>query len=90
MYGEAAQWGASSDERALEFIIGINDLWSRAFLHWTTGARPWWINTDDAGGGGGEGRTTNRGTVVNSHSSNVNDYSMKMIVVELQKWKESG
>ena len=87
MYGEAAQWGASLDERVLEFIIGMHDLWSRAFVHWTTGARPWWIDTDDAGGGG---RTTNRGTVVNSCSSNVDNYSMKMIVVESQKWKESG
>jgi len=51
VYGEAAQWGAGSDERALEFIASLHDLWSRAFVHWTTGARPWWI--DAAGGGGG-------------------------------------
>jgi hypothetical protein len=51
VYGEAAQWGAGSDERALEFIASLHDLWSRAFVHWTTGTRPWWI--DAAGGGGG-------------------------------------
>ena len=48
VYGEAAQWGASSDERALEFIISLHDLWSRAFVHWSTGSKPWWI---DAAGG---------------------------------------
>ncbi|KAL3777440.1 hypothetical protein ACHAW5_004953 [Stephanodiscus triporus] len=50
VYGEAAQWGASTDERALEFIISLHDLWSRAFVHWTGGSKPWWI---DAGGSGG-------------------------------------
>ena len=68
----------------------MHNLWSRAFVHWTKVARPWWIDTDDMGGGGGGGRTTNRGVVVNSRSSNVADYSTMMIVVELQKWKESG
>ncbi len=48
VYGETAQWGASSDERALEFIISLHDLWSRAFLHWSTGSKPWWM---DAAGG---------------------------------------
>lgn len=44
MYGEVAQWGASSDERAVEFIISLHDLWSRAFVYWTTGSKPWWID----------------------------------------------
>jgi nucleoside-diphosphate-sugar epimerase len=42
VYGEAAQWGTSSDERALEFIISLHDLWTRAFMHWS----------NDAAGGG--------------------------------------
>jgi len=56
VYGEAAQWGASSDERSFEFVISVHDLWSRAVNHWSTGLRPWWV---DAGGttkeGAGEG-----------------------------------
>ena len=35
VYGEAAQWGASSDERAIEFIVSLHDLWSRAVVHWS-------------------------------------------------------
>jgi len=41
VYGESAQWGASSDERALEFIVSLHDLWSRAVSHWT-GLKIWW------------------------------------------------
>ena len=44
IYGEAAQWGVSSDERAFEFIISLHDLWSRAVVHWSTGLRPWWVD----------------------------------------------
>ncbi|KAL7540075.1 hypothetical protein ACHAXR_009836 [Thalassiosira sp. AJA248-18] len=43
VYGEVAQWGASSDEPALEFIISLHDLWSRAVSHWS-GVEPWWIS----------------------------------------------
>lgn len=50
VYGEASQWGASGDERALEFIISLHDLWSRAVVHWSSGGtKPWWI---DVGGDG--------------------------------------
>ena len=41
VYGEVAQWGASSDERAMEFIISLHDLWTRAVSHWS-GVKPWW------------------------------------------------
>jgi len=44
VYGETAQWGVSSDERSLEFIISLHDLWSRAVVHWSTGLRPWWLD----------------------------------------------
>lgn len=44
IYGEAAQWGVASDERALEFIISLHDLWSRAVVHWSSGDEPWWMN----------------------------------------------
>ena len=42
VYGEAAQWGTSSDERAMEFIVSLHDLWSRAVSHWS-GEEPWWV-----------------------------------------------
>ena len=44
VYGETAQWGVGSDERSLEFIISLHDLWSRAVVHWSTGLRPWWLD----------------------------------------------
>lgn len=37
VYWESAQWGASSDERSLEFIMSLHDFWSRAGNHWSYG-----------------------------------------------------
>jgi len=48
VYGEAAQWGASSDERALEFIVSLHDLWRKAVAHWS-GDKPWWTDSGDDG-----------------------------------------
>lgn len=62
-YGEAAQWGASSDERALEFIVSLHDLWSRAVSHWTGGKVWWnanggsWTPGEEVEGDGGEEET---------------------------------
>ena len=36
VYSEAIQWGASSDERSLEFILSLHDFWSRAGNHWSS------------------------------------------------------
>lgn len=47
VYGEAAQWGVSSDERAFEFIVSLHDLWTRAVSYWS-GRAIWW-NGDDVG-----------------------------------------
>eukprot|EP00578_Thalassiosira_sp_NH16_P019332 CAMPEP_0181102060 /NCGR_PEP_ID=MMETSP1071-20121207/14103_1 /TAXON_ID=35127 /ORGANISM="Thalassiosira sp., Strain NH16" /LENGTH=962 /DNA_ID=CAMNT_0023184987 /DNA_START=79 /DNA_END=2967 /DNA_ORIENTATION=- len=56
VYHEAFQWGASGDERALEFIISLHDLWSRAVVHWSTeGDKPWWTNASSGGGASTEG-----------------------------------
>ncbi|KAL7468195.1 hypothetical protein ACHAXS_008411 [Conticribra weissflogii] len=52
-YSEAAQWGASGDERSLEFILSLHDLWSRAVSHWA-GETPWWRNYSSAGTTGQE------------------------------------
>lgn len=58
VYGEAAQWGASSDERAFEFIVSLHDLWSRAVRYWS-GRAIWWNEDDDVqtpeGDGEGDG-----------------------------------
>jgi UDP-glucuronate 4-epimerase len=35
VYSEAAQWGASSDESSLEFILSLHDFWSRAGNLWS-------------------------------------------------------
>lgn len=37
IYSESAKWGASSDERSLEFILSLHDFWSRAGNHWSYG-----------------------------------------------------
>jgi len=52
-YSEAAQWGASGDERSLEFIVSLHDLWSRAVSHWA-GVTPWWRNYSPASAVGSE------------------------------------
>jgi len=39
--GEIVQWEAGSDERSLEFVMGLHDLWSRVIVTWG-GVDPWW------------------------------------------------
>ncbi|KAL7517158.1 hypothetical protein ACHAWX_002103 [Stephanocyclus meneghinianus] len=41
VYAEVAEWGASGDERAVEFIASLHDLWSKAVTHWN-GQEVWW------------------------------------------------
>jgi hypothetical protein len=41
VYAEVAEWGASGDERAVEFIVSLHDLWSKAVMHWN-GQEVWW------------------------------------------------
>jgi len=60
IYGETAQWGAGSDERSLEFIVSLHDLWSRALDHWTGP-----VAAEGDGGDGQEGAVEkNRGRVL--------------------------
>lgn len=40
--GEIVQWEVSSDRSALEFILGLHDMWSRVIAK-ASGAGPWWI-----------------------------------------------
>lgn len=67
VYGEVAQWGASSDERAFEFVISVHDLWSRAVTHWSTGLRPWWI--DLGGEDGTEGAAVEGGKKLGNNNN---------------------
>ncbi len=46
-YAEVAQWGASGDERAVEFIVSLHDLWSRAVMHWNE-SEIWWNNYEES------------------------------------------
>lgn len=39
--GEIIQWEVGSDERSLEFVMGLHDLWSRVIVSWG-GVDPWW------------------------------------------------
>jgi hypothetical protein len=40
VYGEVLQWDASSDRAALEFIVGLHDMWSRVISPVRTPAEP--------------------------------------------------
>lgn len=44
-YTEVAQWGASGDERAAEFMISLHDMWSKAVMHWN-GQEAWWVRNE--------------------------------------------
>ncbi len=80
VYGEAAQWGASSDERSFEFVISVHDLWSRAVNHWSTGSRPWWVDA-----GGSVGGTTTEGAGVNNGGANLGDNKKKETIQKQQR-----
>lgn len=45
--GEIIQWEVGSDERSLEFVMGLHDLWSHVIVSWG-GVDPWW---KDSGSG---------------------------------------
>jgi nucleoside-diphosphate-sugar epimerase len=40
--GEIMQWKVTSDRSALEFILGLHDMWSRVIAK-VSGVGPWWI-----------------------------------------------
>jgi len=40
--GEIVQWEVASDRSALEFILGLHDMWSRVIAK-VSGVGPWWI-----------------------------------------------
>ena len=44
-YTEVAQWGASGDERSVEFMISLHDIWSKAVTHWN-GQEAWWVQNE--------------------------------------------
>ena len=45
VYTEVAQWGASGDEVAVEFMVSLHDLWSKAVTHWN-GQNAWLIDNE--------------------------------------------
>jgi UDP-glucuronate 4-epimerase len=45
VFGEVVQWGVDTDRAALEFILGLHDMWSRVMVR-KTGMEPWWIGED--------------------------------------------
>ncbi|KAL3907841.1 MAG: hypothetical protein SGILL_008707, partial [Bacillariaceae sp.] len=40
--GEVVQWEVESDRSALEFVLGLHDMWSRVIVK-ASGVAPWWI-----------------------------------------------
>jgi hypothetical protein len=40
--GEIVQWEVDSDRSALEFVLGLHDMWSRVITK-ASGVGPWWI-----------------------------------------------
>ncbi|KAL7511044.1 hypothetical protein ACHAXN_007953 [Cyclotella atomus] len=76
VYTEVAQWGATSDERAVEFMVSLHDLWSKAVMHWN-GQEAWWLNQDENGqenaeGSGDEDRSVDKGTYMGILSASEN------------------
>jgi UDP-glucuronate 4-epimerase len=42
VFGEVVQWQADTDRPALEFVLGLHDMWSRVIAT-ESGLGPWWI-----------------------------------------------
>ena len=45
---EVYQWNIGSDGRAIEFIMGLHDLWSKVVLMWDD-KNPWWSEEGEEG-----------------------------------------
>ena len=41
VYAEVVGWNVTKENRSMEFIFGLHDLWSRVFLRWSN-KRNWW------------------------------------------------
>jgi nucleoside-diphosphate-sugar epimerase len=42
VFGEVVQWEVDTDRSALEFVLGLHDMWSRVIAK-QSGFKPWWI-----------------------------------------------
>ena len=42
VFGEVVQWDVDTDRSALEFVLGLHDMWSRVIVK-ESGTDPWWI-----------------------------------------------
>jgi UDP-glucuronate 4-epimerase len=42
VFGEVVQWEVNTDRSALEFVLGLHDMWSRVIAK-QSGLKPWWI-----------------------------------------------
>jgi UDP-glucuronate 4-epimerase len=45
VFGEVLQWQVDTDVAALEFILGLHDMWSRVMVK-KDGLEPWWIGEE--------------------------------------------
>lgn len=45
VFGEVLQWQVDTDVAALEFILGLHDMWSRVMVK-KNGIEPWWIGEE--------------------------------------------
>ena len=42
IFGEIIQWDVTTDKSAIEFIVGLHDMWSRVIIS-GKGQAPWWV-----------------------------------------------
>ena len=45
VFGEVVQWEVNNDKSALEFVLGLHDMWSGVIVS-ESGMSPWWMGDD--------------------------------------------
>jgi len=59
VFGEIIQWNVGTDKSAMEFVIGLHDMWSRVIAT-GKGQTPWWIGDGVAAVSGGDWTTATK------------------------------
>lgn len=83
--GEVVQWEVNTDRSALEFVLGLHDMWSRVITK-TSGVAPWWI-------GDGVVTVPERHTMrrrLQEEEENVDARSKEHLVVDMSQEVESN
>ena len=43
VFGENLRWNINYDEKTLNFVLSLHDIWSRMLLKWSS-EKPWWVD----------------------------------------------